>query len=146
MEDNLTKVWDLEGNMHEVRPLNARDLCTHLGWYRKKPIVVERKGAEKTVTPVKTEEETFDPATFDLDQISTLSKDQCMAVAEAVFNTKLPKAMNKAEMQSRLMEMRDAFRAAERLEDDEQEDEDEEEVAEDDDELFDEEDEDEDED
>lgn len=69
-----------------------------------------------------------------------------MAVAEAVFNTKLPKAMNKAEMQSRLMEMRDAFRAAERLEDDEQEDEDEEEVAEDDDELFDEEDEDEDED
>ena len=143
MEDNLTKVWDLEGNMHEVRPLNARDLCTHLGWHRKKPIVIKAKGAADTVVPANTEAEAFDPTTFDLDKISELSKDQCILVAEAVFNTKLPKAMNKAEMQSRLMEMRDAFRAAQQPED---EDEDEDEVANEDDEILDEEEEDEDED
>lgn len=34
---DLVRVWDKEGNMFEVSPINASDFIQHLGWTGKNP-------------------------------------------------------------------------------------------------------------
>jgi hypothetical protein len=35
------KVYDLEGNEHEMEPVDARECCVEMGWSLTAPVVVE---------------------------------------------------------------------------------------------------------
>lgn len=112
----LVKVWDEKGEMFEVTSLNARDLVTHKGFHRTQPVVIERKNdagkVEKVAEPAPSKEDEFDPLEANLEQIESFTREQCMQVADALFETKLPKNMNKAEMQAKLAQLRDDEKAA----------------------------------
>ena len=103
MSNNLVKVWDLDGKMHEVLPLNATDLVQHLGWSRSatsgnKPTpapapepVVEEAAPEPVVEEVVVEEETPEPVVEDEPMVEEVTPEAAPEVAEAPVEVAKPK-------------------------------------------------------